>query len=257
MNENERAALAEYRGSLGRKQPEQDRDWARLVSKIEAGAQPLSVELEARPRRRWLPWGLGAAVAVLSAVWAWPEPEPADAAHRPGGAQAAYGAGEQTSSASVRSQSLPVRSVDPGRQPSTSGAPSVEPDLPPAPVPALAPEARRGIVDRRSRAPASGREVEPAAEVPKTHNVVAEAKALREIRAALRDQDGRHALGLLRRYRSRFPTGVLRDEATVLHADALCLDGQRERARTIAARFARSHPRSPLAGRARGLCEDS
>jgi len=253
MNENERLALAAYRTSLGAKQPEQARDWSRLVGKIEAGAQPLSVDLEPRRRRGWIAWGVGAAAAVLLAAWAWPRSEAAQGDEGSDASQAAYEVEGRASSAVARPQPEPVRGMGARPGPSIPGAPAAELEVVPDVIPQ---QPARPESDPMRRQPRIGKGTKPVTEVSETQDVVAEAKALRAIRASLRDQHPGQALRLLRRYLSRFPTGALRDEATLLRADALCLDGQPERARDVAARFVRTHPKSPLTARARGVCRE-
>ena len=90
MNENERSALAAYRDALERKEPDAQRAWERLVEKIDAGAQPLSIDLEPPRRRPWLAWGLGAAAAVLLAVWAWPRGRAVEARDSGAGSEAMF-----------------------------------------------------------------------------------------------------------------------------------------------------------------------
>lgn len=262
MNENERSALAEYRASLGAKQPDAARDWSRLVGKIESGAQPMSVELEPPRRRRWAAWGVGAAAAVLLAVWAWPKFEPARGEDTAGVSQAAYEAEQRGTSAVVRPQPEPLRRMEPAPRPPA-------PDVPPEPIQDAEPEPRvkpepqvppESPPKPRANPAKGGEETSRPERDTKSEvqepDVVAEAKALREARAALRDQNPSDALRRLRRYLSRFPQGVLRDEATLLRADALCMDGQREKSRDVAAHLVRTHPKSPLAARARAVCRE-
>lgn len=258
MNENERSALAAYRASLGAKQPEPARDWSRLVSKIEAGVQPLSVDIEPPRRRRWVAWGLGAAAAVLLAVWAWPKFEAAQGEDGTDGSAAAYEAGDRASSAVALPQPEPARRAGGRPTPSISNPAVADdeavPDVGPDAGPEQPAEPPAESAAPTKRVPRAGSHAKPVAEASETRDVVAEAKALRAIRAALRDQHPGQALRRLRQYLSRFPTGVLRDEATLLRADALCMDGQREKARDVATQFVRAHPKSPLTARARDVC---
>ena len=195
---------------------------------------------------------MGAAAAVLLALLAWPRLRGIQEEDVAGASQAAYGTQERKSSPSVTPQNS--RLIDtqerlPARE--TPAADVVVPtqhNLDEGSEPATEPRPRPNKSTR------SGADTKRAAETPKAPDVVAEAKALRAIRASIRDKHAEHALGLLRRYLSRFPVGALRAEATVLRADALCLDGQREKAREVAAAFVRTHPKSPLAARARGVC---
>lgn len=258
MNDSERSALAAYRTSLGERLPEPGRDWSRLVGKIEAGAQPLSVELEPPPRRRWLAWGVGAAAAVVLALWAWPRFEATQGEDSAGSSQAAYGAEEPAPSVLARPQPEPPRPTRTEPRPSTpeDPAPATQDDVRPDLVLDEAPKHAAEPAGSTKQPTRSGTGAKPVAEVSKTEDVVAEAQALREIRASLRDQHAGDALRLLRRHLARFPSGVLRDEATVLRADALCMDGQREKARGVASGFVRTHPKSPLTARARGVCRE-
>ncbi len=60
-----------------------------------------------------------------------------------------------------------------------------------------------------------------------------------------------NALAVLGRYDTRFPHGVMSEEARVLEIEALARSGQRARARELGASFIASHPSSPLVSRVR------
>jgi len=62
------------------------------------------------------------------------------------------------------------------------------------------------------------------------------------------------ALSLLDRYAKEFPNGVLRLEAQVVRAEALCAAGRTSAAAKVRDRFVDSHPSHPLASRMRDLC---
>lgn len=60
-----------------------------------------------------------------------------------------------------------------------------------------------------------------------------------------------NALAVLGRYNTRFPHGVMSEEARVLEIEALARSGQSARARELGASFIASHPSSPLVSRVR------
>lgn len=60
-----------------------------------------------------------------------------------------------------------------------------------------------------------------------------------------------NALAVLGRYSTRFPHGVMSEEARVLEIEALARSGQSARARELGASFIASHPSSPLVSRVR------
>ena len=207
---------------------------------------------------------MGAAAAVLLAMWAWPKFEAAQGDDGSRASQAAYDAEDGASSAVARPRPEPARAMGtrPDRSvPDASAAelevvPDVDLDVVPEVIRQEPAKREADAAGPAKRPPRARRGTEPAAEVSETQDVVAEAKALRAIRVSVRDQHADQALRLLRRYLSRFPTGVLRDEATLLRADALCLDGQQQEAREVAARFVRAHPSSPLTARAMDVCHE-
>jgi hypothetical protein len=267
MKEHERDALAAYRASVDTKVPEPDRAWERLVGKVEAGAQPLPIDLGPPVRRRAWVWAVaGVAAAAAVVLWAVPRFESAQAEAADTGTQAAYDAEPSDSGVVVsprsRAPKALVRDARPSlpaeAEPPVAEQPAVEPEEVTPQSPQTGERARtrtgaKSVAKSGAKTVAeSGARVGPAS----GPDVVAEAKALRAVRAALRDGQASRALTLRRRYRARFPKGELRDESTLLRADALCLSGKPEKARTIAKAFVESHARSPLAARARGICAD-
>ena len=227
MKQEEREALSAYRTALDAKTHDPQPAWGRLVSKIEAGAHPLSVDLVTPRRPWWIAGALGVAAAAGLALWLVPSFQRSQSEAVTSSPQAAMEADVEPEVVAppVAPSEPPTRVVTPPPAPE-------EPEPEPEPTP------------KPSRKPAP------------TYDVVAEANAIRQVQTAVRDGRAKPALQLLRRYRARFPKGALRDEAALLQADALCLDGKRDAARRAADAFVRAHPSSPLAQRAKGICAD-
>jgi hypothetical protein len=80
-----------------------------------------------------------------------------------------------------------------------------------------------------------------------------EVAALQVARSALADRDPNAALAALDRYKSRFSSGRLGPEATVLRIEALVQRGDRAQATSLADRFESSNPKSPYAERIRSI----
>lgn len=243
MNEEERVALAAYRRALDAKTPDPQPSWSRLVAKIEAGAHPLPVDLVAPRRPWWIPVAVGAAAAAVLAAWLLPGFERTQPATREASDQAAMAAEDEAPGAVSQDDArlvtpAPIEEVPPEPEPEAVPVPDA------VPVPKVVPEP----VAKPKRKPNPARDA--------SFDVVAEANAIRRVQEAIRDGRAAAALKLLRRYRARFPKGTLRDEAALLQADALCLDGKAEAARKAAASFVRAHPSSPLTQRATGICAD-
>jgi hypothetical protein len=80
-----------------------------------------------------------------------------------------------------------------------------------------------------------------------------EVAALDLARTALAGGDATGTLQRLDQYEQAFPRGALRPEATYLRIQALSKSGQSGAARTLAARFLASHPKSPHAAQLQTL----
>jgi hypothetical protein len=80
-----------------------------------------------------------------------------------------------------------------------------------------------------------------------------EVAALDLARTALAGGDAMGTLQRLDQYEQAFPRGALRPEATYLRIQALSKSGQSGAARTLAARFLASHPKSPHAAQLQSL----
>jgi len=80
-----------------------------------------------------------------------------------------------------------------------------------------------------------------------------EVAALQIARTALAGHDPSGAIVALDRYKSRFPSGKLGPEATVLRIDALNQRGDRAAASSLGDRFLAAHPHSPYAERVRSI----
>ena len=254
MSEDMQSLLSAYKAEVEQSVPDRERDWGRLVQRIDAGTEPLPVDLDAPPHRRWLPWVLGAAAAIALATWGLGRVDWGRSTEEVGGAHMAVDEAEAPSS--VRAvevtppeASAPVRRVKP-TQPAVESESEPESEL--EPEPEAVPKPRR-----RERAPQPQPLAKPEPKPAPTESpIVAEARSLRRIRAALRDGRGRAALQRVAAHERAFPEGALSDELVVLEADALCQIGRADEARKVAAAFVRRSPGSPLAARARRICAE-
>jgi hypothetical protein len=100
----------------------------------------------------------------------------------------------------------------------------------------------------RTATVAAPRAAAPATEVA---DLRAELLALDAVRAATDDGRPRKALALLDGYASKYKTGKLREEASVLRIEALAAAGERESARRLADRFLRESPTTIYTARVR------
>jgi hypothetical protein len=116
----------------------------------------------------------------------------------------------------------------------------------PAPPPAHDVPRRAPRPNAAQPAPAHERAAAPAS----TPTLSNELGALKQIRQALRNGDGRAALVLLDRYDGGEYGSSLALEARVLRVEALDAVGRRAEAEALARRFVRDNPDSPLAERA-------
>lgn len=91
----------------------------------------------------------------------------------------------------------------------------------------------------------------------KSDDLAAEVSLLNQARRELRAGSAADALDTLERYRATFRAGTLGHEASVLHVEALLLDGRRAEATAIAEHLLASHPKSPFARRVRALLGSS
>jgi TolA-binding protein len=80
-----------------------------------------------------------------------------------------------------------------------------------------------------------------------------EVAALDRAQKALVSGDQRGALGLLADYQRDYPSGILQQEASLLHIEALLGARDEQHARSAAAAFLRAHPESPHAARVQAL----
>lgn len=134
---------------------------------------------------------------------------------------------------------------------------SANPEPPAVTVQAVAPPApvatSRGEVVYRAPSPPLANVAEGAPLVnpppvapqdPSTATLTGEVARLDRARTALREGDPARALRELGGYDAEFPTGNLRQEATVLRIESLVQTGDEPRARALAEAFAQAHPRS-------------
>jgi hypothetical protein len=148
-------------------------------------------------------------------------------------------------------------------EPATKAAPAVveprvEAPAPPsaqAPAPPPATSAALPTIDpgpaptaHRAAASASAPAVAPAAPAG---DLAAEAALLDEAREAVARRDGAAALAVLAQHTKTFPRPALADEAFVLRAEALAVQGDGARLRALATPWLASHPTSPYAPRVR------
>ncbi len=103
------------------------------------------------------------------------------------------------------------------------------------------------------RAAASNTASADKSNAPEGPSLEGEVAALDLARNVLAGGDAARTLGLLDQYEQAFPKGALRPEATYLRIQALSRAGQREAARSLAARFLAHHPKSPHAAQLQAL----
>jgi hypothetical protein len=151
-----------------------------------------------------------------------------------------YAARPTTPSQTARSRAVQVQAPERQAAPESQAL---------APEPTLAPreaEAEPSVHKARPRRPARTPRVEAT--------LTAETELLREVHAAIGRGDGTQALTLLASYDKRFKSGLLREEKSAARVLALCVAGQRDRARSEASRFVSRFPRSPLIARLNASC---
>jgi hypothetical protein len=104
---------------------------------------------------------------------------------------------------------------------------------------------------RPESAPGATRIAKPraAAGTPTGGNLHEEMLLIENARVALLERDPARALGELRQYEKRFPSGAFLPEATVLRIEALDQDGQHMQAVALGRRFLSANADSPLADR--------
>jgi hypothetical protein len=142
------------------------------------------------------------------------------------------------------------RTVSMAPAPAVTEAVTAAPRAPEAKTPpalAPSPEVNEPAVEAKP-APA------PQAAQPASSATLAdEVAALQAARNALAAHDPSGAIVALDRYKSRFPSGKLAPEATVLRIDALNQRGDRAAASALGDRFLAAHPHSPYADRIRSI----
>jgi hypothetical protein len=92
---------------------------------------------------------------------------------------------------------------------------------------------------------------------PTRATLAEELEWLKRARGALRSGDPARAIELLKAYESELGGSDLRDEASVLHIEALAAAGRHDEASVLAERFASQNPNSPLVDRARSFMHQS
>ncbi|HMJ12586.1 MAG TPA: hypothetical protein VK524_14275 [Polyangiaceae bacterium] len=143
-------------------------------------------------------------------------------------------------------------------RPPTPKVVTTVPVAPPASAHALptasAPEHVRAPGPKRSEPKTPARRAQPAPSASeKTDTLSPEIAVLDEARKQLLNGDSAHALQQLETYRTRFATGRLTSEATVLRVEALARSGQRESAERLGRSFIAANPNDPLVDRVRAI----
>jgi hypothetical protein len=139
-----------------------------------------------------------------------------------------------------------ARAAPPETSPLDIPAMATAPAIAPRPVPKAAP-LRQLAASAPPPQPLLAEPAAPKASIPPSASIEAEVGALADVRAALAAGDARAALAKLDAYGRAFPNAALAEEATVLHVDALSLQGDRASAAAIARRFLAANPASPHA----------
>lgn len=153
-----------------------------------------------------------------------------------------------------------------------TGAPPAASALPPAPVTPLppleaAPPAPQASTSGTSSTTAARSAPPPAAAAtganptataspgtkPKADRLLAEVRALDDVRAAIRQGQAVRALGLLDSFARDFPAPVLGNEARVLKIEALANSGNRTAARQLGEQYLLEIPNGPLSNRVRAI----
>ena len=134
--------------------------------------------------------------------------------------------------------------------PSAATSPAIAPaarDVQPPAAPLDTPPADDVIPEAKTAPPPQA--AQPAASA----TLADEVAALQVARTALAGHDPSGAIVALDHYKSRFPSGKLGPEATVLRIDALTQRGDRATASAMGDRFLAAHPHSPYADRVRSI----
>lgn len=216
-----------------------------------------AIEQETAPdRRRVIVLGIGAALAVAAAVVLAVTSLDGSVLEREDGdpsVQAPH-AGEVDETGGELSFKTPAKKVEtPANEPAPAPL-EANPEVPPDPegVP-LVPE------------PPEVAEPDPPRPKPRKHTAKPEPKPepsledelllFKQAKRAADSGRANEALALLDRYAKEFPKGVLRLEAQVVRAEALCAAGRTSAAIKLRDRFVDSHPSHPLASRMRDVCK--
>ena len=174
-----------------------------------------------------------AGAVSAAGIWALRSPEPASRA-----------SGTAVSVAGVAGQAAPQSRVLPAA--SANEAPLASADAVPS---QLGPNVNRSVPRPSALAASSGAQV---AEAP--DQLREETQELRQAQQALRSGNVELALKLLSQQDQTFRRGVLQEERSAARVLALCQSGQKDRARTEAARFEQRWPKSALLARVRSSC---
>jgi hypothetical protein len=144
-----------------------------------------------------------------------------------------------------------------GRTSPEPEAAALQPSPPPTEAPLKAPPASVPSPRRESPDVVSGERASAPTPPPSRATLAEELEWLKRARAALRSGDPARSLELLQAYESELGGSDLRDEASVLHIEALAAAGRHGEASALAERFASQNPNSPLVDRARSFLRRS
>jgi TolA-binding protein len=148
----------------------------------------------------------------------------------------------------------------PSRDPAAETRAAISGDETPRAVAAPAPLVERRPAERevpQAAAPDSPPvrrfEPSPPPQIDDSRALAREVSSIDGAREALRTKDPDRALAELSRYERAFPSGSLAPEALYLQLEALLQRGDQFRARAVAEKLLRAHPKSPQAARARAV----
>lgn len=208
-----------------------------------------AIEQETAPdRRRVLVLGIGAALAVAAAVvLAFTSLDGSTLEQQDGdpSVQAPH-AGEVDETGGELSFKTPAKKIE-ARTNEPAPAP-VEANTEVAPDPAGVP-----IVPEPPARPKPRKQTAKPEPKPEP-SLEDELLLFKQAKAAADSGRANDALSLLDRYAKEFPNGVLRLEAQVVRAEALCSAGRTSAANKLRDRFVDGHPSHPLASRMRDVC---
>ena len=230
-----------------------ERAWLLMQERIVDGPPPIDIgtTMHASPRARWIAVGVAIAAVLVIAIglgtWraGWlatvDERTPAEAPYSTIREEA------QEEPATTRApEPTAVAPLD--TTPSNVVAPEVE-----GPGGVAETEVRSRPSKTKQRRAPEPTTVEPA---PRTTTLAAEMRLLAKANSAMRAGKPSAALSVLDEHRRDYPNGQLAPERDYKRAVATCELGRVDEARSIAASFVRTHPKSPLRAKAESVCSE-